>query len=197
MNYLKLLIINIILILKCFSVDIYIQKDGYDFSNIKDTIISYASKYNDINIYINYDYYIISITKLIEITVPANTNISFIGNPSNSTKTIIDFIKSPQNLVISFEQYTNQQLIFENIEFTNYYHERASEKTSIIYSIINSVKYNILIRNCIFSNSNSIIFKLDSENFKYENEVKYIIHFDKCKFMYISHETINSNNNNI
>ncbi|ORY54793.1 hypothetical protein LY90DRAFT_646782 [Neocallimastix californiae] len=185
MNYLKLFIINIILILKCFSVDIYIQKDGYDFSNIKDTIISYASKYNDINIYINYDYYIISITKLIEITVPANTNISFIGNPSNSTKTIIDFIKSPQNLVISFEQYTNQQLIFENIEFTNYYHERASEKTSIIYSIINSVKYNILIRNCIFSNSNSIIFKLDSENFKYENEVKYIIHFDKCKFINI------------
>lgn len=181
MNYIKLLIFNIILLSKCFSIDVNIPEDGYELSDIYNIIKVYSLKHNSININLNYDYYSIVSNVSIEIKIPSDVDISIIGKPSNSDKTVIDMKKATSGFAISFEDYTNQQIVIENIEFFNYHHERASDNTNIIYISTDKVDYNILIKNCIFNNSNSLAIKFDISGFEAEN-IKYGIHIDSCKF---------------
>ncbi|ORY54795.1 hypothetical protein LY90DRAFT_669862, partial [Neocallimastix californiae] len=184
MFYQKLLLLLIVTIWRSIAIDIIIPDDGYELSDVPSLIDQYSLKHKTIIFYINSDHYELNINRDITIRVPPNTNVSFIGkSPSSpSSHALIDYSRGFFNVIINFTEYTDQQIIFENIEFYNFSNPRASEVTNIFYMTAINHKFNILFKNCIFNTSNSSVFKLDIDKTSYTDDIKYVLRFESCKF---------------
>lgn len=183
MIHIKFFIILIILVWKSITINIYIPDDGYQLNEADKIIDQYSIKYKSINIYINQDVYSLDIKRDIILRIPADTDVSIIGKSPSGT--IIDFTDSFFNFNIYFIEYTNQYLKFENITFYNFYHPRVSDSSNILYLYTTNINFNIIIKNCKFFKSNSVIFKMDTNYFSYTGDIKYPIQFISCKFRYL------------
>ncbi|OUM65905.1 hypothetical protein PIROE2DRAFT_6973 [Piromyces sp. E2] len=151
-----------------------IPDDGYKLNEINECIKQLSLKYNNINIFVNVNTFSEEINGSLTLQIPDNTNVSLIGKPTIITYPIRTFY-----FIIEFNEYNNQTFTIENFTFNKYISDRA-ELSTLFFVLAKQPYFNILLKNCIFNESNTNILTFNSiYSIPYD---KYQIVFDSCHF---------------
>ncbi|ORX42862.1 hypothetical protein BCR36DRAFT_374259 [Piromyces finnis] len=158
----------------------YIIRNGDDFFySINGIITNYEG--NEELIFRFPDHQYDMLNQIYSISIPVNTNISFIGNEN---MTIFDFGFDKKgaldiNKSIDKELYVK----FENIIIQNFYSlNQYQSKISVFHVISQLNNLFVTYNNCIFRNNSNDIFTLDI-NCSKNNIIEPNVTFNNCKFL--------------
>ncbi|ORX80661.1 hypothetical protein BCR32DRAFT_245476 [Anaeromyces robustus] len=169
----------------CLSIDLHISDDKYNIKDLPELISTFAYTYNEINFYIDYTSYTFDLLDKIPINIPADTNVSIIGNGSNQ-RSVFDYSVKQKGFTFYFAKYTGQHIIIKNIDFINFVHERASDDVFLFFFDSVNTNYNIEYINCSFENFNSMVLKVDVPYNELINNLHDNFHFNSCIFRNIN-----------
>jgi len=185
MQYLKIYIILVwtIITRKCLGldIDVFIPNENYNIYNINELVNLYSNKYHNINIYFKDTYFKYEGERIgLQINIPANTNVSLIGNPNSGT--VIDFSNNIFYTSIVFNEYNGQQFKVENITFYHFIDQFSSTENDLFFIPAMDINFKVLFKNCIFDTSNSLILSVPIRGIFTKQLPDYQIIIDSCQF---------------